>query len=179
MQGLVDAALGFISANRDWAALIAFAFAFAETTAFLSIVIPSTAILVGVGAIVATGALDFTPIWLGAALGAIAGSTFSWWLGLRYGDRILRLWPLRDHPELVGKGTAAFARFGPAAILIGHFFGPLRSVVFLMAGMSRMGTLRFQSVNLAGAVAWAFLIPKSGQIGGDLLGVIWHYLSGS
>ena len=45
--------------------------------AFLSIAIPSTAILVGIGALVATGAIDFMPIWLGAALGALIGSTFS------------------------------------------------------------------------------------------------------
>ena len=66
MDGVVAQVLAFIEANKEWAAVIAFFFALAETTAFLSIVIPSTAILIGVGAIVATGALDFAP--LGSAI---------------------------------------------------------------------------------------------------------------
>ena len=63
------------------------------------------------------------------------------------------------------------------AVLIGHFVGPLRAVVFLIAGMSAMSFLRFQLVNVVGAVAWAFIIPKSGELGGDLAAWFWHYLS--
>ena len=109
MDGFIDRAIGFLAANRDWAFWLAMVFAAAETTAFLSIAIPSTAILVGVGALVATGALAFPPIFAGAALGAIIGSSFSWWLGYRFGDRMLRMWPLRDHPDLVAMGRDAVA----------------------------------------------------------------------
>ena len=71
MDGVIDSMLGFVQTNREYAFWIALLLAVAETTAFVSILIPSTAILVGVGALVATGQLSMLPIWAGAAIGAI------------------------------------------------------------------------------------------------------------
>jgi membrane protein DedA with SNARE-associated domain len=176
MDAIAQQAIDFVAANRAWAFWIALLFAALETTAFISIVIPSTAILIGVGALVATGALDFAPIWAGASIGALIGSTFSWWLGRAHGYRILGLWPLRDHPDLVERGRAAFARWGVLAIVIGHFFGPLRPVVFLMCGMSAMPLWRFTPWNLLGGVAWAWAMPKTGEVGGNLVGWLWGAL---
>ena len=84
--------------HREWACWVALGFGAAGTTAFLSLLVPSTAILVGVGATVATGAVPFFPIWAGAALGAMVGSSFRWWLGWRFGARFLAMVPLRDPP---------------------------------------------------------------------------------
>lgn len=178
MDAAIASMIEFVSANRDWAFWIALVFAAAETTAFLSIAIPSTAILIGVGALVATGGLDFAPIWAGASIGAVIGSFFSFWLGWRYGDRVLAMWPMRDHPALVMRGTAAFARWGLFAVIIGHFFGPLRAVVFVLAGVSRMNAAGFAAVNVLGCVLWAWATPKSGEIGGDVLGALWRLITG-
>lgn len=171
-----ETVIDFMAANAFAAPWLAGLLAAAETTAFLSLLIPATALLMGVGAAVATGALPFLPIWAGAAIGAVTGSTFSWWLGRRFGGRILGLWPLRDHPDLILRGQQAFARWGAFAVLLGHFFGPLRSVVFLFAGLSGMGFWRFQTINVLGAVAWAFLIPKTGEWGGNALAWFWQFL---
>jgi membrane protein DedA with SNARE-associated domain len=176
LDGWTTSALAFIEANRDWTFWIAFAFAFGETVAIISLLIPSTAILIGVGALVATGAVGFGPLWAGAAAGAVLGSTFSWWLGLRFGHLAFEIWPLRNHPENVAKGTGAFRRWGPMAVFVGHFFGPLRSVVFLMAGMTRIGFFGFQTVNVPGALLWAFVIPKFGEVSGILVGRLWGVL---
>ncbi len=176
MEALAQSVIAFVAANAGLAFWIALFFAMAETTALVSILIPSTAILIGVGGLVATGAVSFWPIWAGGAVGALLGSTFSWWLGWRFGERILRLWPLRNHPELVGRGRAAFARWGAAAIIVGHFFGPLRPVVFLMCGMAPMALHRFTPWNLAGGVAWAGAMPLTGYLGGSLIGWAWGAL---
>jgi membrane protein DedA with SNARE-associated domain len=176
MDAFADQMIQFVRDNRDWAFWIAMLFAAAETTAFLSVLIPSTAILVGVGAIVATGALDFGPIWAGASLGALLGSTGSFLLGRIYGDRMLGMWPLSKHPETVEQARSIFARRGVMAVTIGHFLTFLRPVVFLMAGAALMRWLPFMAANTAGGLAWAFLIPKSGEVGGDVIGWIWQAL---
>lgn len=176
MGGWIDTTLAVIAENRAWTAPIAFLFAFGETLALVSILIPSTAILIGIGALATTGAIDFAPLWLGAAGGAVAGSTLSWWLGRMFGDSMFSVWPLNRAPENVGRGVALFRRWGPLAILIGHFFGPLRSVVFLLAGASGIGLLRFQLANLPAAMAWAYVVPKTGEIGGRIAGAIWQAL---
>jgi len=173
MDGWTASFITFIERNQDWLPLIMVVFAAAETTAFLSILIPSTAVLVAVGALAATEAVSFWPLWAGATVGAMIGSFFSYWLGRHYGGAVLAMRPLRNHPEMVERTRAGFARYGAATIVIGHFTTVFRPVVFLMAGMSGMALPRFALWNTLGCVAWAFLIPKLGQFGGDLIGWLW------
>lgn len=173
MDGWINTFIAFIERNQEWLPLIMVVFAAAETTAFLSILIPSTAVLVAVGALAATGAVPFWPLWAGATVGALLGSSFSYWLGWRYGSTVLTMRPLKDHPEMVAKTRAAFTRYGPVTIVIGHFATVLRPVVFLMAGMSGIPLARFAFWNTIGCVTWAYLIPKLGQFGGDIIGWLW------
>jgi len=91
MDAVAQFFIGWIERNQAWLPLIMLVFAAAETTAFLSILIPSTAVLVAVGAMASTGAVSFWPLWAGAAAGALIGSTFSYWLGRRYGRTVLEL----------------------------------------------------------------------------------------
>lgn len=173
MQDIAASVIDFVDANRQWAFWIALLLAAGETIAFVSILVPSTAILVGIGALVATGALDFAPIWAGATIGAVIGSTVSFWLGRTYGEPMFRVWPLSRHPDLIDRTGEVFARRGVLAVTLGHFLAFLRPVVFLMAGMARMRFAVFLAANLAGAVVWAFVVPKSGQVGGDVVGWLW------
>lgn len=176
MSGWTEDIILWIERNQAFLPVIMLVFAAAETTAFLSILIPSTAVLVAVGALAATGAVSFWSLWIGASIGAMIGSGFSFWLGRRYGGAVLQVRPLRDHPEMVEKTQAAFAKHGPVTILIGHFTTIFRPVVFLMAGMSGMTVSRFLFWNTLGCVAWAYLIPKLGQFGGDIIGWLWSHL---
>ena len=176
MDVIAQTFITWIEQNQAWLPLIMVVFAAAETTAFLSILIPSTAILVAVGALAARDGIAFFPLWAGASVGALIGSFFSYWLGWRYGAAVLAMRPLRNHPEMVEKARGAFVRYGPATVLVGHFLTVFRPVVFLLAGMTGMTLARFAFWNVLGAVAWAFLIPKLGQFGGDLLGWLWSLL---
>jgi membrane protein DedA with SNARE-associated domain len=173
LEATIDWVLAFVRENRDWAFWIALVFAFGENLAFLSIVIPSTAILLGVGALVATGELSLFPIWAGASIGAVFGSILSYLIGWHYGGAILSLWPFRNHPEAIERGNAAFRRWGILAVLIGHFFGPLRAVVFVMAGIARMNMASFMAVNLIGCLGWAYLTPLFGEVAGHVFGWLW------
>ena len=67
MEQFTAAVTGFVVAHQAVAPLVALILAMAETTAVLSLVIPSTALLMAVGATVSTGAIPFMPIWAGAA----------------------------------------------------------------------------------------------------------------
>ncbi|MFT3974715.1 MAG: DedA family protein [Amaricoccus sp.] len=177
-ESFVQSVIEFVSTHREWAWALAFAFAFLETVAFVSLFIPSTVILAGVGTLIAADALEFWPIWVGASAGALVGSTLSFAIGRRFGPAVFAAWPLNRDPALVDRGRAAFARWGTPAVLAAHFIGPLRSVAFILAGASAMRLLAFQLANVPGALAWAYLTPKSGEIGGALLGSLWRTLTG-
>lgn len=176
MDSTDNGVIAFLQAHQTLAPFIAAGLATIETTAFLSILVPSTALLVAVGAAANAGTISLWPIWIGATIGAIIGSSFSFWLGRVFGVRLLGMWPLRDHAEAVTRTRGLFARWGGVAIIAGHFIGPLRPVVFLFAGLSGMRVLPFLAFNAFGAAAWAFLIPKFGWISGDLLGRLWQFI---
>ena len=175
MDQFIQSVIAFVESNKSWAPWILMLLAAAETTVLVSVIVPSTAIMVGIGALAATGALSFTPLWIGASVGAILGSFGSYWLGWRYGDRILAMKPLSTHPEWAEKAQAAFDRWGAATVLVGHFVAFMRPVVFLMAGMSRMNIARFTLWNVLGCLAWAWVVPKSGELGGHVLGWLWGH----
>ena len=170
---MVDATLTFISEHRDWTFAVAFLFAFAETLLIVSAIVPSTAILFGIGALVATGSLDFLPLFAGAACGAVAGSLVSWGLGRFYGPQLLRTRFVRRRIGNTRPVRRAFARWGAPAVALGHLGGPFRAVAFTLAGLSAMSLARFLPMTILGAMAWAFVTPMAGKMGGDLLGAIF------
>ncbi|WP_431299848.1 DedA family protein [Tabrizicola sp. BL-A-41-H6] len=176
MDALIETTLAFVRENAAWAFWISLVFAIGENLALISIVIPSTAILLGVGALVATGQVDFLPIWAGATIGAIIGSFISYAIGWVYGDTLLSFRPVAKHADLIEKGNAAFRRWGALAVLIGHFFGPLRAVVFLMAGIARLNLPVFIVINVVGCALWAYVTPKFGEVAGYVFGWIWRAL---
>jgi membrane protein DedA with SNARE-associated domain len=178
MEAMIAAVIGFVTAHRDWAFWIALGFALVENIAVISFIIPSTAILIGVGAMVATGSLDFWPIWAGASIGAIIGSTLSWWLGIHYGEAMLAKRPLCNYPALVARAKATLAKHGPLALILGHFIGPLRPFMFLLTGMAAMPFATFQIYNIIGSLGWAYVIPKFGEVGGLALGWVWRLFIG-
>jgi membrane protein DedA with SNARE-associated domain len=178
MEAAIQSLVDFMVAHSAWAFWIALGLTTAENIAFLSVLVHATPILIGVGAVAATGQIDFTPIFLGAALGSIIGATISWFLGIRYGERILAMQMFAKRPELVARGKAALDKWGAAGIVIGHFFFALRPVIFLMCGMARMPFRVFMLWNVIGSVAWAYLVPKFGEVTGLVIGWVWRLFTG-
>src|SRR5437762_3891644 len=54
----------FVRVHEPWAAPIVFALAFGESLAFISLLIPAWAALVGIGVLISHGNLNFWPIWV-------------------------------------------------------------------------------------------------------------------
>ena len=127
-----------------------------------------SAILAASGALVGTGTLAMSDLLAAAIPGAILGDAVSYWLGRRFGPRIIAAWPFRDHPEMVAKGQDYLKRYGAASEFICRFFGPLRAVVPLMAGMARMPAGPFMLANVVSALVWAPVVLLSGSLLGWL-----------
>src|SRR4029077_19266821 len=135
--------LEFIKTHAEWAAVVMFITAFGESFAFLSLLFPGTTLLIAAGAPMAGGNFPYTPVLAGAVLGATLGDSVSYWIGRRYGGGIARIWPFTRNPELLPNGIRVFERHGGARVAIGRFFGPVRAVIPLAAGIMRMPRARF------------------------------------
>ena len=71
--------IDFVRSHQAWAAPIVFALAFGESLAFVSLILPAWAALVGIGASIGPGGLDFVSIWVAGAVGAALGDWLSYW----------------------------------------------------------------------------------------------------
>jgi membrane protein DedA with SNARE-associated domain len=164
MEALVDAILDNIGNNAILVPPVVFVLAFGESFAFISLLLPATVLLAGGSGIIGAAGVDFWPIWLAAAAGAVLGDWVSYWLGFHYKAAISRIWPFSRHPALLTKGQTFFANWGAAGVFLGRFFGPLRCVVPLVAGVCAMPQIPFQIANLTSAVLWATAVLLPGRL---------------
>ncbi len=164
-KGILD----IIRTNQGWAIPIVFIMSFAESLAFVALLVPATVILWGVGGMIGAAGLDFWPIWLSAALGAALGDWLSYWLGFHYHEQIARMWPLSKYPDLMPKAKTFFEKWGAPGVFIGRFFGPLRAAVPLVAGAAQMPRIPFQIANWTSAFLWATVTLAPGAIGIDMI----------
>ena len=168
-DGISETLLNFVRNHQAWAPALVLILAFGESLAFVSLLLPATVILLGLGGLTGAADIAFWPIWCAAALGAVLGDWLSYWLGRRYSHAISRIWPLARHPELLAREEAFFRKWGTLGVFIGRFFGPLRSIVPLVAGIFGMPQVPFQIMNIASAVLWATGVLAPGRIALDWL----------
>ncbi len=163
----------FVRGHEPWAAPIVFALAFGESLAFISLLIPAWAALVGIGVLISSGNLNFWPVWVAGSIGAALGDWLSYWIGVKLGPPVAHMWPLSRHPGLLPKGETFVKRWGPLAIFIGRFFGPLRASVPLVAGIFRMPWWEFQIANFSSAFLWAAVLLTLGDVVSKLIHWAW------
>ncbi len=129
----------FVHDHEAWAAPVVFALAFGESLAFISLLIPAWAALVGIGVLIASGDLELLAD-LGGGLARRGVRRLAVLLDRRQarsagGAHLAAVAPSRSDPD----GRALREDVGAcSAIFIGRFFGPLRASVPLVAGIFAM-----------------------------------------
>ena len=138
-----------------------FVAAFVESLAVIGTIFPGSTIVFAGGMLIGLKALDPWAVSVVAVAGAILGDGISYWLGHRYQHAICSMWPIRTHPELIVRGEAYFAAHGRKSVFLGRFFGPLRAIVPIIAGMAKMPAGHFYVMNVLSALVWAaaHLVP--------------------
>ena len=169
MELWITATVAFAADHRFWAGPIVFGMAFAESMVVVSLFVPFTTIIVASGALIGAGTLDPWIILPWGIAGASLGDAVSYWIGLYFDDKVPRIWPFRTRPQLLQDGHRFFQRWGVLAVFIGRFFGPLRAVVPVVAGMMDMPQARFQIANVISATVWLPALMFPGAFAGWLL----------
>ena len=175
MDHFAQPLLDFIVAHKDWAVVVMFIMAFGESFAFIGLLVPGTTLLIAAGALITAGGLPLAPILFGAVVGAVLGDSVSYWIGGKCGGALARMWPFNRNPELLAAGMRFFERHGGKSVFIGRFFGPIRAVIPLAAGVMLMPRGRFWIANVTSALVWAPML----LFAGDLIGKAGERLFGS
>ncbi|GGO86584.1 phosphoesterase [Marinobacterium nitratireducens] len=159
--------------------LVTAALALCESLAFVGVLVPGVALLFAVALAAGEQGQPLLPILIAAFAGAVVGDGLSFLLGRHAEDWLQRHWPLNAHPGWHRRGAAFFQRYGLLSIVLGRFIGPVRPVVPFIAGTFDMPAMRFFTVNILSALAWApaYIVPGFlvGRSADDLLGH-WHAL---
>jgi membrane protein DedA with SNARE-associated domain len=75
---------------------------------------------------------------------------------------------------MIPRGEVFMKKWGMPGIFIGRFFGPLRAVVPLVAGIFEMPFWRFQFANFSSALVWAATLLTLGDVISVGLSWLWH-----
>jgi len=134
-----------------WAAFVA---AFAETALVVGLLVPGSTLLLLLGALSATGQIDFAGIlWFGVA-GAVLGDNLNYWLGKRFGQRWLSagVWFLK--PGHFEQAHTFFDHKGARSVFLGRFIPSIKEIVPFIAGSAGMRRGTFLFWNLLGGIGW-------------------------
>ena len=140
-----------------------------ENTFIVTWFVPGgTMVLLG-GVYAQRGALDLPLVILVGWIGTFCGASIDYAIG-RFGERT---WPLNR--LLADKAVAGprhragqmLAKYGLWALMVSHFFGQVRSLVAVSAGLTRLPYWRFALYEAPAALAWATLYGLGGYFLAD------------
>jgi membrane protein DedA with SNARE-associated domain/membrane-associated phospholipid phosphatase len=140
-----------------WTYLLVGVFAFAETGAFVGLVVPGETVMLLGGAVAGQGAIDIYLLIAIAWFAAWLGDTTSFFLGRRLGREFV----MRHGPrfgighERFEKVEDYFGRHGGKTIFIGRFVSLVRAFAPFIAGSSGMRYRAFVPYSILGTGLWA------------------------
>jgi len=140
-----------------WTYLLVGFFAFAETGAFVGLVVPGETVMLLGGAVAGQGAIDIYLLIAIAWFAAWAGDTTSFFLGRRLGREFV----MRHGPrfgishERFEKVEDYFSRHGGKTIFVGRFISLIRAFAPFIAGSSGMRYRAFVPYSILGTGLWA------------------------
>ncbi len=171
LADLAATTVDFIRTHQTWAAPIVFALAFGESLAFLSLLLPASIILFGIGGALGASGVPFLPVVVAGAVGSILGYGISYWVGFHFKDTIHGMWPFTRHPDMIPRGKVFFDKWGAVGVFLGHFFGPVRGVIPVVAGMYELKAWQFWTANILSSCLWAVGVLAPGTLGIKWLGL--------
>jgi membrane protein DedA with SNARE-associated domain len=138
-------------------------------------VIPVEAVVIGLGALSASGSPNLAALAVAVTAGGMVGDQVTYLLGRRAGRRITR----GKLAEARGKAEGALRRHGGVAILVGRFLPYGRASTALAAGSVSLPMGRFRLFTALAGAAWAAYAIGLGRLGGatfahsPLLGMVF------
>jgi membrane protein DedA with SNARE-associated domain/membrane-associated phospholipid phosphatase len=140
-----------------WTYLLVGAFAFAETGAFVGLVVPGETVMLLGGAVAGQGAIDIYLLIAIAWFAAWLGDTTSFFIGRRLGREFVIAHGPRfgiSH-ERFEKVEDYFSRHGGKTIFVGRFISLVRAFAPFIAGSSGMRYRNFVPYSILGTGLWA------------------------
>lgn len=152
-----------------WTYLVLFMIIFSETGFVVTPFLPGDSLLFVIGALGATGALNFKLALILLITAAIVGNTVNYFIGRLLGDKILAMKNSRlIKKEYLLKTQAFYSKHGGKAIILSRFIPIIRTFAPFVAGIGKMNFMKFCYFNIIGGLSWVLLFMFAGFFFGNI-----------
>jgi membrane protein DedA with SNARE-associated domain len=142
---------------------------FGEAALFIGFFLPAEASVITAGVLAKTGHVHIGLLLVIVIVAAIVGDSTGYFVGERYGERLLSLGPIKKRRGLIDRTIGELQRRGMIYVFIGRFTAFLRAVTPGLAGLSKMHYRRFLIANALGGIAWGGLSAGLGYVLGNVV----------
>jgi membrane protein DedA with SNARE-associated domain len=140
--------------------------AFLESLVAAGVIIPGSSLIVFAGFLALHGRGDIGIIISVAVIGAFLGDLFSFWLGARFGERLLFTKTFQKRKKLLRQAEKFFVVHGGKSVFFGRFVGPVRGFIPFVAGSAQMNPKAFTLYATISAILWGLAYPGLGYLAG-------------
>lgn len=124
--------------------------------AFIGLVAPGDLFLALGGVFAARGSLSLPLVIVTGFASGVVGESISYWLGRRFGIRVVRRLPFRERMEKnLERSEEYFRSHGRRAVFVARYVSVVGTFLPFVAGASKMPFVRFIVADVAAMIMWA------------------------
>ncbi|MBI2056570.1 MAG: VTT domain-containing protein [Candidatus Sungbacteria bacterium] len=154
-----------------------FGIIFTESGFLIGFFLPGDSLLFTAGFLASQDYLNITILALGSFISAVAGDSFGYALGHRFGHRVFtRNDSLFFHKDHLRRAEEFYKKYGGKTIILARFVPVVRSVAPILAGAGKMHYTTFIFYNIFGGFFWAVGLTTLGYFLGSAIPDIDRYL---
>ena len=143
----------------NWSYVILFLIIFAETGLIIMPFLPGDSLLFAIGAFSAPAfgeLFDIRVILISLFIAAVIGDTVNYWIGRKFGQKIVDNPRIPFNQEHVNQTQAFYDKNGGKTIILARFIPIIRTFAPFVAGVSHMRYKDFMLFNVVGGFVWVF-----------------------
>jgi membrane-associated protein len=150
------------------------ALVFAEASLFVGFIFPGeTAVVLG-GVLASRHQVNLVEMMAVVVVCAISGDSVGYFIGQRWGRRIMDTRPLRKRRQPLESALAQLTRRGAIVVILARFTAFLRAVVPGLAGISNLRYRVFFAANAVGGLLWGVAFCLLGYFAGNAYKKVEH-----